>query len=72
VQAAESANQLVAGAKVKMIGVAKNNLRAEFFQRFVAKGLHRSLCADGHEERSVDAAMRRIQDAATRATWIDF
>ncbi len=54
-----------------MIGVAKNNLRAEFFQGFVAEGLDRSLCADRHKERSIDAAMWRVQNAATRATWID-
>jgi len=53
-----------------MIGIAKNNLCAQLFQRLVAQRLHRSLCADRHEERRIDAAMRRIQDAATRATWI--
>ena len=75
VQAAKFANQFVTGTEVQMIGVAKNNLRAEFFQGFVPERLDRSLCANWHEKRRVDAAMRRVQNATTRATgiatWID-
>jgi len=59
-KSAKFADQLMAGAKIEMVGVAENDLRAEFFQRFVTQRLHSSLSTHRHEERSVDRAMWSI------------
>ena len=68
VQAAQFANQFVAGTKIEMIGIAENHLRAEFFERFIAQALHGGLRAHRHEHRRFDRAMRSAQAAAARAT----
>ncbi len=50
----------MAGAKIKMVGVAKNNLRAEFFQRLVAQAFYRRLGSYRHEDRRLDRTVRSI------------
>src|SRR5438477_9590753 len=55
VQTAQSANQFASRAKVKMVSIAEDDLRAQFFQRLVAKSFHCSLRAHRHEERGIDA-----------------
>jgi hypothetical protein len=64
---AELADQSVAGAQVEMIGVGEDDFRAELFERFLRQGFDGSLRAHGHEEGSLDRAMRRGQAAAPRA-----
>ncbi len=36
-QAAKLADQLVAGAQIKVIGIREDDFRAEFFEGFIAK-----------------------------------
>src|SRR5258708_2922803 len=70
VQAAKLADQLVAGAQIKMIGIGEDDFRAEFFERFLGQSFDGSLCANGHEEGRLDGAMRRGQAATARASRI--
>ena len=72
VQTTQPANQFVSRPKVKMISIAEYDLRADFFQRFVAKSFHCSLRAHRHEERGIDAAVRSIQDSTARSAFICF
>src|SRR5260370_42692343 len=60
VQSAKFADRFMARAKIQMIGISEDNLRAEFFQCFVAQRLYGSLRAHRHEERSIDRAMWSI------------
>lgn len=66
-QAAKFANEFVAGTKVEMIGVGKDDFRAEFFERFLGKSFNGGLRTDRHEEGSFNRAVRRGQAAAARA-----
>src|SRR6266481_971838 len=70
VQAAKLADQLVARAQIKMIGVGEDDFRAKFFEGFLRQGFDGSLCANGHEEGRLDGAMRRGQAATARASRI--
>src|SRR5215469_9293516 len=66
-QAAEAANQLMAGTQIKMIGVGQNDFRAEPFKGFLREGLDGGLRADRQKERSLHHAVRRGETAAARA-----
>src|SRR5262249_18334635 len=72
VQTAQLANPLVAGTQIKVVGIAENDLRAEFFQRFVAEAFYRSLRAYGHENRRFDQAVRSGQSSAPRTAGFRF
>ena len=67
VQAAHAADGLVAGAQIKVIGVAENDLSAERFERFLRDGFDRSLRADRHEDGGFDGPMRQNQTRAASA-----
>lgn len=71
-QAAEPANQLMAGPQVKMIGVGEKDFGAEFFKGFLREGFDGSLRPDRQEKRSLNDAMRRDQAAAARASGVGF
>lgn len=47
-----------------MIGVCENDLRAEFFERFIAESFDGGLRANRHEERSFDRAVGSGHTAA--------
>jgi hypothetical protein len=55
-----------------MIGVGKNDLRAESLQRFLRQALHRRRRAHGHEHRRLDHSVRRFQLPAARTGGIVF
>src|SRR2546425_588304 len=67
VQAAETANQFVAGTQIKMIGVGENDFRAKFFERLLRERLDGSLRADRQKKRSLHDAVRRGEATAARA-----
>src|SRR5713101_6426677 len=69
-KSAKFADRFMARAKIQMVGISENNLRAEFFERFVAQRLHGSLCAHRHEERSIDRATGSVQDSASGSACI--
>jgi hypothetical protein len=66
-QAAEFADQRVAGTEIEMIGVGENNLGAEGLEGFLGEGFYGRGGADGHEGRRFDDAMRRGEKATPRA-----
>ena len=67
VQAAHAADGLVSRTQVEVIGVTEDDLGAERFQRVLRDGLDRSLCADGHEDRSFHGLMRKVETSAASA-----
>src|ERR1700758_2601157 len=70
-QAAKTANQFMAGAQIKMIGVSENDFRAKLFERFLRKRFDGSLRADRQKKRSLHDAVRRGQAATARAGGVD-
>src|SRR5271169_423779 len=50
-----------------MIGVGKNDFCAEFFEGFLREAFDGGLRAHGHEEGSLDGAVRRGEAATARA-----
>ena len=71
-QAAELADQFMAGAQIEMVGIGEDYFRAEFFEGFLGEGFDGSLRAHGHEEGSLYWAVRRGQKPAPRASRIRF
>ena len=65
-QAAEAANQLMAGPQIKMIGVREKDFRAKLFEPFLRKRFDRSLRAYRQKKRRLRDAMRRGQAATPR------
>jgi surface antigen len=53
-----------------MIGIAEDDLRAEFFERFVAQAFYRALRAHGHEHWRFDGSVRCGQSSAARTTTV--
>ena len=70
-QAAEFADQGVAGTKIKMVGVGKNDFGAESFKGFLSESFDGGGGADRHESRSFEDTMRREEKATPRAGGID-
>ena len=66
-QAAHAADQFVAGAEIKMVGVAEDNLRAEGFERVLGDSFDGALRADGHEDGGLDGAVRQMELGAAAA-----
>jgi len=67
-QAAKLADDLNSGAKVKMIGIAQQNLYAKIFQKILRYALDRSNRAHRHKHRRFDFAVGRQQaSGASRA-----
>ena len=71
-QAAKLADQLVAGAQIKVIGIREDDFRAEFFEGFIAQAFYGGLRSNRQEERSLDGAMGRGHVAAARTERISF
>ena len=67
VQAARLLHQRLAGSEIQMIRVAKNNLRADFFQLQRTQRLHRALRAHRHEHRRENLTVIRRDFAAAGA-----
>src|SRR5882757_1720444 len=65
VEASHPPHQFVARTQIKMVGIAKNDFGAKFLKRFVAQTFDGRLCANRHEERRFNRAVRRGQAAAT-------
>ena len=72
VQAAEPADAFVAGTQIQMIGVAEQNLHAQFGERLLGERFHRAGGSHGHERGRVDHAVRRRQSTEARAGRIRF
>src|SRR5262249_17089431 len=47
----------MSGPKIEMIGIAKNNLRAQLFNDVLRYGFHRARSTNGHEGRGFDIAV---------------
>src|SRR5437016_2761131 len=67
VQTAEFADESVPRAQIKMIGVCEDDFGAELFEGLLRQRFDGSLCADGHEEGSLDSAVRGEKAAAAGA-----
>src|SRR5271165_6895011 len=57
-QPAELADELVAGAQIQVIGISKNDLRAQLFQEMLGNGLDCSLGANRHEDGGLHRGVR--------------
>ena len=68
-QAAHAPDRLVSGPKVKMIGVAENDLRAKRLNRVLRHGLHAAGRAHRHEHRRLHGLMRQMQLPAPAAVF---
>ena len=55
-----------------MIGVAEQNLHAQFVERLLRQTLYRASRADRHERRRIDHAVRRRQPPQARTGRIGF
>jgi hypothetical protein len=66
VQAAQLAHRVDSGAQVEVIGVAEENLHAQFFENVLRHCLHRTHGAHGHENWRLDFAMRSEQASQAR------
>jgi hypothetical protein len=71
-QAAEPADEFVAGTQIKMIRVAEQNLHAKLGERLLRQALYRSGRADGHECGRINHAVRRRQAPQPRSGRIGF
>ena len=60
VQAAAASDQLVARPQHQVIGVAKDDARADLFKMLSSQGFYRALGAHGHEDRRLDRPMRGL------------
>src|SRR5271163_3900590 len=69
-QAAQLANQFVAGTKIKMIGICEDDLSAEGFEILLRLPSHRRGGTDGHECWCINRAVRRRQPPKPRTGWI--
>jgi hypothetical protein len=72
VQATETADGLVAGAEVEVIGVGEEDVgasgvRADLFEEFVGDGLDGGGGADGHEDWGLHGAVGEMQGRAASA-----
>jgi hypothetical protein len=67
VQAAKTADELVAGAQIEVIGVAEDDFRAERFQRVLRDGLDRAGGAYRHEDRGLYGAVGQIKASTAPA-----
>src|SRR3954468_25048060 len=57
---AEFADVLMSRPKIEMIGVAEDNLSAEFFEDVLRNRLNAGDCADGHEHWRFNDAVRQL------------
>src|SRR5277367_3996149 len=60
-QAAEFADEFVAGPQIQMISVGEQDLDAEVFEVLLGKAFDSGRGADWHERRSVDGTVRSAQ-----------
>ena len=66
VQPAHAADGFDSGAQVEMVGIAKNNGRAEFFEDVLGNRLDRRDGTDRHEDRGLNLAMGSDQAPQAR------
>ena len=68
VKTPELANRLVAGPQKQMIRVGEDDLGVDIAEEIARENpLNGRLCADRHEDRGLDVAVRRVQNAGPRA-----
>jgi hypothetical protein len=67
VQPAKRAHKLVAGAEVKMVRVAENNLRAKLFENCLRNSFDAARRADRHKDRGLDGLMGKREFGAAAA-----
>ena len=67
VQAARLADELHTGPQEQMIRIRENDASTEILELIRRNALHRRLRADRHENRRLEAAVRRVDDSRTRA-----
>ena len=65
VQAADAADDFVAGAEIEMVGVAEDDLRAQRFEHVLRYGLDGAGSADGHEDWSFNGLVRQVHLTAS-------
>ena len=65
-QTAGTLDEVRTRTKKQVIGVAENDLGAEFLQFAGSHGLDRAAGADRHEDRCLDGSVRRFQCPQTR------
>lgn len=66
VESAEFADQIMARAEVEMVGIAKNNLRVQFFQNVLGNGLDGTDGSNRHKCWGVNLPVRRKNLAEAR------
>lgn len=67
-EAAEFPDGFVAGSQKEMVRVAENDLGVKVVQKVAWEdAFNGSLGADRHEDRSLDIAMRGVEDAGARS-----
>jgi hypothetical protein len=66
-KAAETADELVSGTQIEVIGVAEDDFRAQGFERVLRDGFDCAGGADGHEDRGLDGAMGEMELGAAAA-----
>ena len=64
VQPARLFDQILAGADMQVIGIGEDDLRTDFIQFARGHALDGRLCADRHEDRGLDIAVRGMHNAA--------
>ena len=72
VQSAKFADLLVPRPEIKMIGVAEDDLRAEFLENILRNGLNGSDGADRHEDGSFHDAVREFHAPGARESVLGF
>ena len=66
-QAAQRADLFVAGTKEEMIGVGQQEPNGQVIGEIaLGQAFYSALCADGHEDGSLDGSMRRVQQTRAR------
>jgi hypothetical protein len=68
VEATEGLDELMAGAKKEVVGVAEDDAGVEVAQKVALRNaLDRGLGANGHEDGGFDGAMRGVEEAGASA-----
>jgi hypothetical protein len=67
VESAEALYELVAGAEVEVVGVAEDDLGANFFEDGLGDGLDGALGSDGHEDGCLYGLVGQVKAGAAGA-----
>src|SRR5258707_664639 len=64
-ESTQLADQFMTGTDEEMIGVSKNDARAQIFEHVLGHALDAAQSSDGHEHRSFDRPVRCMQESRT-------